>query len=116
MRTFRQNGFLVDQMVAAGGPTRSALWMQIHADVSNVPILLTAVPDGPALGSAILAAVAAGLYLDVPSAAERMVHVQACIEPDPAAHQAYRFYVDQYINTYPPLQPLIQETTRHVAR
>ena len=62
LRTFRQNGYVVDEMVAAGGPTKSPLWMQIHADVSNVPIILTAVPDGPALGSAILGAVAAGLF------------------------------------------------------
>jgi FGGY-family pentulose kinase len=114
LRTFRSNGFVVDEMVAAGGPTRSALWMQIHADVSNVPLVLTAVPDAPALGSAILGAVAAGLFPDVQSAAERMVHVCARIEPDLAAHEAYKFYVDQYIDTYPPLQALIQETVRHI--
>ena len=115
LRTFRRNGYVVDEMVAAGGPTKSPLWMQIHADVSNVPITLTTVPDGPALGSAILGAVAAGLFPSVQSAAEQMVHVRARIEPDPAMHEAYKFYVDQYINTYPPLQPLIHETVRHNA-
>jgi FGGY-family pentulose kinase len=114
LRTFRANGFAVDEMVAAGGPTNSPLWMQIHADVSNVPIVLTAVPDAPALGSAILGAVAAGLFPSVQSAAEQMVHVRARIEPDPAVHEAYQFYVDQYINTYPPLQALIHETVRHL--
>jgi FGGY-family pentulose kinase len=107
LRTFRANGIAVDEMVAAGGPTRSPLWMQIHADVSNVPIVLTAVPDAAALGSAILGAVAAGLFPNVQSAAARM-------EPDPAVHEAYKFYVDQYISTYPPLQALIHETVRHV--
>jgi ribulose kinase len=113
LRTFRQNGFVVEEMVAAGGPTRSPLWMQIHADVSNVPITLPAVADAPALGSAILGAVAAGLFPDVQAAASQMVHGSARIEPDPAMHAAYRFYVDQYIATYPPLQALIQETVRH---
>ncbi|MEA3336273.1 MAG: FGGY family carbohydrate kinase [Chloroflexota bacterium] len=115
LRTFRQNGFVVDEMVASGGPTRSPLWMQIHADVSNVPITLTAVPDGPALGSAILGAVAAGLFPDIQSAAQQMVQVRTRIEPDPARHQAYRFYVEQYINTYPPLQQLTHEMVRHVS-
>jgi FGGY-family pentulose kinase len=114
LRTFRGNGFVVDAMVAAGGATKSPLWLQIHADVSNVPLVLTAVPDAPALGSAILGAVAAGLFPDVQSAAEAMVHERARIEPDRAAHEAYKFYVDQYINTYPPLQALIQETVRHI--
>ncbi len=114
LRTFRQNGLVVDEMVAAGGPTKSSQWMQIHADVSNVPIVLTAVPDAPALGSAILGAVAAGLFPDIPSAARQMVRVRARIEPDPAVHEAYGFYVDQYINTYPRLQSLIHETVRHI--
>lgn len=115
LRTFRANGYVVEEMVAAGGPTKSELWMQIHADVSNVPISLTAVADGPALGSAILGAVAAGLYPDMQAAAARMVKVTRRIEPNPARHAAYQFYVEQYMNTYPPLQDLIHQTVRHSA-
>ena len=115
LRTFRQNGYQVEEMVAAGGPTKSDFWMQIHSDVSNVPITLTEVPDAPALGSAILGAVAAGLFPDVSSAADAMVRVKRRIEPNKERHQAYQFFVDQYINTYPPLQSMIQETVRHVA-
>jgi FGGY-family pentulose kinase len=113
LRTFRQNGYVVEEMVVAGGPTKSPLWMQIHADVSNVPLTFTAVPEGPALGSAILGAVAAGLYPDLQTAADRMVNETGHIEPDPERHEAYKFYVDQYINTYPPLQEMIHETVRH---
>jgi ribulokinase len=116
LRTFRQNGYVVEEMVAAGGPTKSPLWMQIHADVSNVPITLTAVPDGPALGSAILGAVAAGLYPDLQTAADKMVQVRSRIEPNPDVHQVYQFYVDQYINTYPALQELTHVMTRHVEK
>ena len=75
--------------------------MQIHADVSNAPILLTATPDAPLLGSAILGAVAAGLYPDVASAAGRMVHAGARIEPDPTRHAAYRFYVKRSLRHLP---------------
>jgi hypothetical protein len=44
-----------------------------------------------------------------------MVRVRSRVEPDPATHDAYRFYVDQYIKTYPPLQSLIHDTVRHVS-
>jgi FGGY-family pentulose kinase len=115
LRVMRENGYVVDQVVAAGGATKSRLWLQIHADVANVPIVLTEVADGPALGSAILGAVAAGLYPDVERAAATMVRVRDRIEPNREAHDAYRFYVDQYIATYPRLQDLIQATSRHVA-
>lgn len=116
LRTFRANGYTVQEMVGAGGATRSRLWMQMHADVSNVPITLTEVPDAPALGSAILGAVAAGLFPDVAAAAAQMVHVRDRIEPNAAAHEQYRFFVDQYIATYPRVQDLIQATTRYVAK
>lgn len=113
LRTFRHNGYVVEEMVVAGGPTKSPLWMQIHANVSNVPLTFTVVPDGPALGSAILGAVAANLYPDVQTAADRMVRVKNRIEPNLEQHEAYKFYVDQYIKTYPPLQELIHATVRH---
>jgi ribulose kinase len=45
--------------------TGSDLWVQIHFDAANVPISLTRVGDAPALGSAILAALGAGIYPDV---------------------------------------------------
>jgi ribulose kinase len=115
LQTLRGHGYTVNEVVAAGGPTKSGLWMQIHADVSNIPITLTAVPDAPALGSAILGAVAAGCYKDIQVAAGAMVQMTRTITPDPQRHEQYRFYVDQYINAYPRLQELIHATVRHEA-
>ena len=114
-RVFRSSGYTVKEIVAAGGPTRSRLWMQIHADVSGVPIYLSQTPDAPALGSAILATVAAGLYTDIVTAAGQMSRIADCIEPDPKRHEQYQFYVEQYIATYPRLQPLMHEMARHQA-
>lgn len=115
LQALRGHGYTVQEVVAAGGPTKSRLWMQIHADVSNIPISLTAVPDAPALGSAILGAVAAGCYKDMQVAADNMVKVVGRITPNAAAHEEYKFYVDKYINTYPRLQDLIHEIVRHEA-
>ena len=41
--TMRGNGYAPTSVAVAGGATRSELWMQIHADVSNVPFILTKV-------------------------------------------------------------------------
>ncbi|RMG63472.1 MAG: xylulose kinase [Chloroflexi bacterium] len=112
-RTFRASGYVVNEIVAAGGPTKSRLWMQIHADVSGIPITLTRVPDATCLGSAVLAAVAGGLYPNVPAASGAMVHVRDRIEPDQERHEAYRFYADRYIETYPRLRDLIHAVVRH---
>ena len=71
LETMRNNGFAAETVVLAGGATRSNLWLQIHADVSNLPLTLTKVPDAPALGSAILAAVGSGAFSDIGSAARK---------------------------------------------
>jgi sugar (pentulose or hexulose) kinase len=93
----------------------SDLWVQIHSDVANVPISLTRVGDAPALGSAILAVVGAGIFPDVREATHEMVHVERQIEPDQSRHDEYRFYVDKYVETYPRMRELMHETVRHVA-
>jgi FGGY-family pentulose kinase len=115
LRTFRTHKFEPRLNVASGGPTKSELWMQIHADVSGVPISFNKVGDGPVLGSAMLGAVGAGVYPDIPTAVEHMVHTERTLEPDPDRHEEYRFYVDRYIETYPRMQEPMHRTTRHVA-
>ena len=114
-RTFSGHGYTPTEILVSGGPAKSDLWMQLHADVSNVPITLTEVTEGPVLGSAILAAAGAEVYPSVTEAARNMVTVARTIEPDPARHEEYRFYVDRYIETYPLLKDVIHDTVRHTA-
>lgn len=104
-------GYEPQRLVISGGATKNPLWLQMHADTAAKPIQLTACPDGPALGSAMLAAVGAGLYRDIADAASHMVHVTRTIEPDLAAHERYRPYLDLYTQTYPALAPLMHHMT-----
>ena len=115
LRTLRESGFEPKEVVACGGPAKSDLWMQMHADVSNLPISFTKCGDAPALGSAILASVGAGLYPDIQTAARNMVHTERSIKPDAQRHEEYAFYVDKYVETYPRMRDLMQDTVRHVA-
>jgi len=65
------------------------------------------VADAPALGCAILAAVAAGLHPDIPTAVAAMVRVARTVEPDPARHAVYaELYRERYSKLYPALKPL----------
>ncbi|KAF8062764.1 ribulose-phosphate 3-epimerase [Scenedesmus sp. PABB004] len=89
LESMRAGGYSPDSLTLAGGATKSELWLQIHADVSNLPLRLTEVSDAPALGCAMLAAVAAGLHADIPAAAAAMVKVSRVVQPDPARHAAY---------------------------
>ena len=116
LEAMKAQGFEVKEMVAAGGATQSRDWMQMHADVSGVPISLTQVGDAVALGSAMLAAVGAGIYPDIQTAAENMVHEIDRLEPDAERHEEYRFYLGQYMAGYPKMQQLIHATVDREAR
>ena len=61
IETFQANGVPVHEIVATGGlPDRNKLLMQVYADVTGRPIKIGASGQGPALGSAMHGAVAAG--------------------------------------------------------
>jgi len=115
-RTFREAGYSVAQIFACGGATRSRLWMQIHSDVSGIPIQIPEVQDAPLLGSAILAAVASGLYPTIQDGAQKMVRIQDRILPDQKNHETYKFFVDQYIETYDRLSEPMHKMTAHAIR
>ena len=65
VETFNESQVPVIEFIASGGLIKSKFVMQIYADVLNRPIHITLSEQGPALGSAIHAAVAAGEYQDI---------------------------------------------------
>jgi L-ribulokinase len=69
---FGASGVDVTELVIAGGLVKDPFVMQVYADVLRRPLSLISSDQGPALGSAIHAAVAAGAYRDVPAAAGAM--------------------------------------------
>ena len=78
------HGLEVERIFIGGGGARSALWLQIHADILKKPIHLTREGESCALGSAMTAAVAAGFYRDFDEAARAMVAIERVVQPDPA--------------------------------
>jgi len=102
-----------NQILACGGGTRSKLWLQILADVAQLPIALTEVPDAVALGSAMCAAVGASAFPDLASAGTAMVHTGAVIEPDPTTQTVYDEGYELYRETYTQLAPLFQRVKAH---
>ena len=55
----------------------------------------------------------AGLYDSIEEAAQHMVKVRKTIEPNPAKTEAYQYYVDKYIATYPLLKELMHDMLNH---
>jgi ribulose kinase len=115
-RNFGRSGVRPKEVYICGGAVKSRLWMQTHANVSNVPINVPKVSEAPTLGSAILAAVAGGVYRDLPTASDNMVKIVDRVEPDLAAHQEYKFYVDKYAELYPLLKDWMHDIAAHESK
>ncbi len=73
VESFEKRGVPVNELVAAGGlPEKNKLLMQIYADVTGRSFRLAAAKQAPALGAAMHAAVAAGVYPTIQAASEKM--------------------------------------------
>lgn len=98
VEAFNASGVPVERFVAAGGLLRNRQLMQTYADVLRMPISVIASEQGPALGSAIHAAVAAGAYPDTVTAGEAMGAVdEDAYLPDEAAADAYDALFAEYL-------------------
>lgn len=70
---FSDRGVPVTELIVAGGlPEKNKLLRQIYADVTGRTLRLAGSAQAPALGSAMHAAVAAGVYANIEAAAEKM--------------------------------------------
>jgi len=87
----QEYGVPVDRVVCCGGiAEKNDLFMQIYADVLGHPMLVAGSPQTPALGSAISAAVAAGLYPSFEEAQTKMTSLkEKRFVPDPKAKAVY---------------------------
>jgi L-ribulokinase len=72
VETFNASGVPVTEFIVAGGLLKNSFLMQTYSDILRMPISTIASDQGPALGSAIHAAVAAGAYADVRAAGKAM--------------------------------------------
>ena len=110
---FKEAGFTPNGIVISGGVVKSRFWLQTHADVCDVPILVPKETEAPCLGSAILGAVAAGAYPDIRSAAAAMTEIAYIIEPDHEKHKQYLFYYEKYREFYELAGRWMHEITEH---
>ncbi|WP_405577559.1 ribulokinase [Streptomyces sp. NBC_01190] len=93
---FTAAGVPVTEFTAAGGLLKNRFLMQTYSDVLNRPVNVLASEQGPALGAAIHAAVAAGAYADIRAASAAMGRLERhAYVPDPARAAAYeRLYAE----------------------
>ncbi|SDT70139.1 ribulokinase [Jiangella sp. DSM 45060] len=101
IEAFNASGVPVTELIIAGGLLKNRLLMQIYADVTGLELSVIGSEQGPALGSAIHAAVAAGAYPDVRAGAAAMGNVERGVyRPDPDDQKAYDALYAEYVTLH----------------
>ncbi|MDD3705514.1 MAG: FGGY-family carbohydrate kinase, partial [Clostridiaceae bacterium] len=115
LEVLKEQGFTVSKIYAGGGGAQSKLWLQIYADVCQLPIYITEETEAMTLGAAMTAAIGAGVYSDYSAATEKMVKFKSTIMPDRNNKLIYDFYYDKYIKTYERLKDMMHEVYETVS-
>jgi ribulose-phosphate 3-epimerase len=100
-------GHKCDEIIMAGGVTRSDVWLQMHADISGKMVTICENSDAPLLGCAVLASVGVGIHKNVPDAVRAMVRVARSIQPDDSTAETYdEIYKVLYSKMFSAVQPI----------
>lgn len=97
-------GLNPQEIRAVAGGARSKLWLQIKADVTGKPVSVPHELETTALGAAMLAGVAGGLFTNLQEAAQAAVSVAMYTEPRSEHRQAYDDAYALYREVYDALQ------------
>jgi L-ribulokinase len=97
VETFQKSGVEVNEFIVAGGLLKNKFLMQLYSDATRLPLSTIASDQGPALGSAIHAAVAAGEFANIRDAAEAMGKSNRGVyQPNESASKEYDKLYSEY--------------------
>ena len=106
-RAIRPAGVHCTKLNATGGGARSAVWMQMKADMLNLPMTALKTADAGTVGSAMLTGIAIGLFRDLQDAADHMVEEIRTYYPRPEMHEKYSRIFSRYEQVYQAVRPLV---------
>ncbi len=99
-------GIRLTRTKICGGGAKSPLWRRIVANILNLKVDIIESEEGPALGGAMLAAVACGEYASVEEIAAKVVKVVETVEPDPDLVAKYEARYNEFKEIYPACKPV----------
>lgn len=97
------------EIVFCGGASKGFLWAKILADVLGVSVKVPVVKEATALGAAICAGAGAGIYDNVPNAAEHLVKWEGTIDFDEETHTRYTELYERWTKVYQRCLVMVQD-------
>ena len=104
----KSSGINITSTRMCGGGAKSELWCRIMANVLGVRVELPESEEGPGMGAAMLAMVAAGEYNSVKEVSDALVKVRRVIEPEEGIALRYEDRYRQFRTIYPALKEVFR--------
>ena len=104
IRRLNDIGVPVEQLTAVGGGARSDRWMQIKADITNLPVSIIHTSEAASLGVAMLAGWATGVFDSLEGAAEVLSQPRKTFYPRPERTAHYQRQLTLYDELYQALR------------
>ncbi|MDR2739502.1 MAG: xylulokinase [Treponema sp.] len=105
-------GLKAGELIASGGGARSPVWLQMQADVYNMPLKTTVTEEQACIGAAVMAGVGSGAFGSVEEACASFVRYKDNVyTPNAKNHDIYRQYYCLYKDAYTGSQKTIQSLT-----
>ncbi len=108
-KALEKAGLQFKKIHATGGGAKSAVWMQMKADLLGVPIVALRTYDAGTVGCAMITGLAIGLFKSLQEASDCMVEEIACYEPRESMHEAFLTEYRRYEKVYEAVRPLMEE-------
>lgn len=102
----RSLGIDIKRTKICGGGAKSPLWKKMIANIMNLKVDVIESEEGPALGGAMLAAVANGEFASVEEAAAKIVKIVDTVEPEAELVAKYEEKYQQFKEIYPACKPI----------
>jgi xylulokinase len=96
----RYSGKIPDTLIIVDDEARSAFWNQMKADITGRVVCTPRVLHGAAMGAAVLASQACGLFSNAKEAVNSMIKIGSRFEPNPVNQAIYRQAQERYERLY----------------
>lgn len=107
MEYLTESGIAPHYLRATGGGAASDVWMQMKADILNIPITSLQNKEAGAAGGAIAAGIGAGIFADWKDAAAQMIKEKKTYEPRADRNAQYREFYGKYRKIYAAIRTLM---------
>lgn len=111
IKALEGSGCRFSRLRATGGGARSGEWMQMKADILNMPVTALETEDAGTVGSAMLTGMSLGIFGSLEDAAEHMVEKKKTYNPRVEMHEKYMKIYQRYEMLYQTVRPLMEKGT-----